>query len=513
MKPNRLLYLSAHHMTAYSWQSGVLTHEGLFAATKAGHQEFSAYLVQHHKSVFSMLVNISEEGFQIETIPFLQGANRKAIIARKLGQLFFNATLATSQSLGYVKEKRKDERIMLAAFTNADFLTPWLTAITNAEAALSGIFSLALLASPLLKKLQLDQDPCLLLTVQDQSVRQSYYEKGELHFSRLTPLQNSSIGGIAQTFSSETLKLQQYLASQRMIGRDQQITAHILAHHSALKTIQNSCVNTETIHFNILDIDTCAKQTGLKTQPLDSHCEQIFLNLLATSPPRTQFANDTLRHNYHLAQIRFFLRAFGALALLGCLLFSGKLLWETLTLTQEAQELRSETEQTLQRYNAIIKTLPPIPTDNETLRRLMDRYAELSNKSADPAGLYREISRALQTAPAVNLDSIDWRIGGSESASVSNAGQKASANAVPDDSESAIVRGTLKSAGNANPRQLLSTFNHLVEALKTNPNLKVDVLQRPLDIESGKSLKGSDIALNDEKPHSFSIQITRKLKP
>ena len=240
MKTDSLLYLSAHQMTAYRWQSGVLTNEGMFATTEAGYQEFSAYLAQHSKSIFAILANVSEEGFQIETIPFLQGASRKAIIARKLGQLFFNATLTTSTSLGYIKEQRKDERIMLAALTNSDFFAPWLSAITRAEVALSGVFSLPLLASLLLKKLHLGEDHCLLLTVQDQSIRQSYYDKGELHFSRLTPLHNSSIGGIAQTLSAETLKLQQYLANQRIIGHDQPITAHILAHPSAMNAIKNS---------------------------------------------------------------------------------------------------------------------------------------------------------------------------------------------------------------------------------------------------------------------------------
>ena len=519
MKTDRLLYLSAHQMTAYRWRSGVLTNEGVFATTDAGYQEFSAYLAQHSKSIFAVLANVSEEGFQIETIPFLQGASRKAIIARKLGQLFFNATLTTSTSLGYIKEQRKDERVMLAALTNNDFFAPWLNAITQAGVALSGVFSLPLLASLLLKKLHLGEDHCLLLTVQDQSIRQSYYDKGELHFSRLTPLHNSSIGGIAQTISVETIKLHQYLASQRLIGRDQPITAHILSHPSALKAIQSSCnntaavVNTETINFNILDSGDCAKRTGLKSPLTDIHCEQLFLNLLAVSPPSIQFANDTLRHGYHLTQIRYFLRALGALALATCLLFSGKLVWETSSLTRETQALKSETEVSMQRHNAIVNTLPPIPTDNETLHRLIDRYNELEQRSAGPAGLYREISRAMQAAPAVDLESIDWRIGGSEPAAATAPSQASAASAVPGDSESAIVRGTLKLGSNANPRQLIAAFNTLLEALKANPNLKVDVLQRPIDIESGKSLKGSDVSLNDDKPHAFSLQITRKIKP
>ncbi len=511
MKPSRLLYLSAHQMTAFHWQSGTLTAEGQFAATEAGHQQFAAYLAAHSGSVFAILANVSEEGFQIETIPFLQGADRKAIIHRKLGQLFFNAGLTASLSLGYEKTRRKDERVMLAALTNNDFFAPWLKTVDEAGVALSGIYSLALLAPSLLRKLQLVEEQCLLLTVQDQSIRQSYFEKGELHFSRLTPLQNSSISGIAQTFSSEVLKLQQYLASQRLIGRNQPITAHILAHSGALKAVQSSCVNTATINYNILTIEDCAKKTGLKTVPPDTHCEQLFLNLLATSPPRIQFADDDQRHTYHLGKIRSALHGFGVLALVGCLLFCGKLLLETYTVSQEADLLRGEASLSRQRYSEIVKTFPPIPTDNETLRRVIDRYADLEKNSATPSGLYHEISRALQTTPAAELDSIDWKIGGAESTPGATANQVGAASTVPKDSESVIVRGTLRLGSNANPRQMMSAFNYLVEALKANPKLQVDVLQRPFDIESAKSLKGGDTTVEDNKPRSFSLQIIRKL--
>ena len=167
----------------------------------------------------------------------------------------------------------------------------------------------------------------------------------------------------------------------------------------------------------------------------------------------------------------------------------------------------------MQRHNAIVNTLPPIPTDNETLHRLIERYKELEQRSTGPAGLYREISRAVQVAPAVDLDTIDWRIGGSEPTAATAPSQASAVSAVPGDSESAIVRGTLRLGSNATPRQLIAAFNKLLEALKANPNLQIDVLQRPVDIESGKSLKGSDVSLDDDKPHAFSLQITRKIKP
>jgi hypothetical protein len=516
MKPSRLLYLSAHQMTAYRWHAGELRSEGLFAAAPDGHHEFTSYLARNSGCVFAILANISEEGFQIETIPFLRGADRQAVIARKLAQLFFNAALTSYLSLGYEKNKRKDERLMLAALTNNDLLAPWLDAIAGAGVALGGIYSLPLLAPTLLRKLALGQDQCLLLTVQDQSIRQNYFEKGELHFSRLAPLHDSSIVGIAQTFSGEALKLQQYLASQRLIGREQPITVHILAHPNARKAVQASCVSTATLHYNFLSIEDCGKKTGLKTLPPDSHCEQLFLNLLATTPPPIQFAKDTQRHAYQLRQASYALKGIGALALVACLLFSATLLLDSYRVNQESAALRSEAGVSRQRYDDIVKTFPPIPTDNETLRRVIDRYAELERRSVSPAGLYQEISRALQAAPAADLDRIDWKVGGvgaADPAASAAAGQSTAAGIVSGDSEAAVVHGTFKLGSSANARQMLRAFDQLLEALKANPKLQVEVLQRPFDIESGKPLRGGDTTLESNMPRAFSLQIIRTLAP
>jgi len=511
MKTSRLLYLSAHQMTAYRWHSGELAAEGLFATTAEGHLEFAAYLAQHRDSIFSLLANVSEEGFHIETIPFLRGADRQAVIARKLAQLFFNATLTASLSLGYQKSKRKDERVMLAALTNNDFFAPWLSALAGARVALAGIYSLPLLAPALLRRLALGEGQCLLLTVQDQSIRQSYFDKGELHFSRLSPLTNSSIGGIAQAFSGETIKLQQYLASQRLIGRGQPITAHVLVHPGALRVVQNSCVDSATIRYNFLNIEDCAKKTGLKTLPPDTHSEQLFLNVLATSPPRIQFADDERRHVHHLGQIRSGLQRAGAAALIACLLFAATIMFDSQGINREAATLQNAANASRRSYDEVVKTFPPIPTDNTTLRRVIDRYVELEAKTAAPDGLYHEISRALQVAPAAEIERLDWKVGGGEATSGAVTAPTPGVAPLAADNEAIVVVGTLRLGANANARQMLAAFDRFIETLAANPKLRVDVLQRPFDIEPGKSLKGGDTTLEDNKPRSFSVHVSRKI--
>ncbi|TXI74125.1 MAG: hypothetical protein E6Q43_04845, partial [Dokdonella sp.] len=217
MRRRRLLYLSAQQMTAYRRQRGILSEEASFAQTEAGLAEFASYLAGQRRAVFTLLANVGDEAFQVETIPFLRGADRSAIITRKLGQLFFNAQLTTALSLGYEKSRRKDERILLAALTNPSFFAPWLAAMATAEAALAGLYSLPLLAPLFLKRLAIADEHCLLLTFQDQSVRQTYLAHGKLQFSRLTPLHQSSLVGAAQGISSEALRLQQYPVSQRVL--------------------------------------------------------------------------------------------------------------------------------------------------------------------------------------------------------------------------------------------------------------------------------------------------------
>ncbi len=513
MYARRLIYLSSHQATAFEWRSGTLTSEGAFDASDAGKQRFASYLAANTRSIFTILANVSEEGFHMETIPFVRGADRHAIITRKLGQSFFNATLTTSFSLGHEKSRRRNERIMLAALTNNAVFAPWLDAIASSELPLAGVHSLPMLGPLVLRKLGVTDERCLLLTIQDQSIRQNYLEKGELHFSRLTPLQNSSISGIAQTFASEAGKLQQYLVSQRLIGRQQPITAYLLAHANARRAIENSCIDSETLSFTIFDIEECARKCGLKTLPTDTRCESLFLNLLATNRPRAQFASDRQRHDYHLWVVRSVLQGAGAVALFGCLLWSGKQLFDTYQINREVELTRTETTLARQRYEEIVKTFPPIPTSNENLRRVINRYSELEKGSTSPEYLWRAISRALQDAASVEIDAIEWKLGDVQLSRASPGAEPNRSEPPRADGETAVVRGTLNLGQDSNPRQVLAAFNRLLEALKRDPKLNVDVLQQPFDVESGKSLKGGDATVEDTQPRSFKLQIRRTVGP
>lgn len=123
--------------------------------------------------------------------------------------------------------------------------------------------------------------------------------------------------------------------------------------------------------------------------------------------------------------------------------------------------------------------------------------------------MYREISRALQNAPAVELEAIEWKVGGTETSGTGTS-LPSTGKPPPIGNETAIVQGFLRLGPNSNPRQILATFTQFSEALKANPALRVEVLKRPFDVESGKALKGEDTLVEGNKPRTFSLQISRK---
>ena len=504
MTDRRLLYLDTHRLSAYAWRQGKLLPEDIFENNETDLGRFADYLRSQKNSHFSLLANVAEEGHVLETIPFLHGRDRAALIARKIGHHFLGTPLSTVISLGYERARRKNEKLLISALTNPVHFDPWLHCINSAEAPLAGIYTVAQLGGQLLKKLGFGKGRCLLLTLQDHSIRESFLVDGQTLFSRMAPLTDSSIAGIASSFSAEAGKLHQYLVGQRQVGRDEMLPVFIAAHPQALPSVENACPDRGQLSFAFIDSHIAAKRLGLHTPPTDSRSELLFLHLLAISPPRQQFAGEGHRHDYRLAQIRQSMIAAGVIALLGSTLFAAKEIYQAQTFREEILTLAASEADLNGRYQEISATFPQLGIDNETLRRLTTRHTDLIRQQRQPGPAYRSVSRALNEMPSVVLDSIEWKIGRFG---------KSTAAGIEDDEEITTVRGSIHPEGAASTRQTLATFEQFVERLRNDPSITLNVLQQPFEMESGRSLRGGDGTDESTLPRPFAVEISRKIAP
>lgn len=510
MISHRLLYLDTHCLSAYFWQAGRLSEEARFDMRAAEYPRFSEYLRAHHNSHFRLLANVGDESYRLESIPFLRGADRQTLITRKMAQHFQSTPLALAVSLGFEQDKRKNEKLLLSALSNPAHWAPWLKCIKEAEAALAGIYSVAQLAGPLLEKLRRPAKRCLLLTLHEQAIRETYLIDGQTHFSRMAALTDSSIAGIAAGFASEAAKLQQYLVSQRLIERNNPLLVYVLAHPLATAALRNSCRDTGNLVFEILDNHQQAAQIGLKSFPDDNRSEFLFLHMLRNAPPRQQFASADHRHDYRISQIRYGLIAFGVIALLSGALFAASRFFQTYQLHQESQALDARTVEMNQHYREIAATFPPIAIDHETLRRITTRHDELVARQQLPGNAYRMIGNALNHSPAIQLEALDWQIG---KAGKAVNGDKSNVPVGSDGDEIITLRGVIQLDTDASTRQILSTFDQFVAIFRIDRNNQIEVRQQPFDVESSRPLRGSDKDQESTGPRQFTLQISRPASP
>ncbi|MEF8720670.1 MAG: hypothetical protein V5B44_24375 [Candidatus Accumulibacter necessarius] len=247
--------------------------------------------------------------------------------------------------------------------------------------------------------------------------------------------------------------------------------------------------------------------------PADTRCESALSAPAGDrSRPRSQFASERQRHDYRLWLLRSALQGTGAVVMSGCLLWAGRQLYEAHQINQEVALIGAETRLANRRYEAIAKTFPAIPTSHDNLRQVINRYLELEKASTSPVSLWRAISAALQSAAAVEIDGIDWQVSATPATRPAGNGAAPGSEPPPVSSETALVRGTLRLGQDSNPRQVLAVFNRLLEALRRQPGLQVEVLQQPFDVESGKSLKGGDAALDGQQQRSFTVEIRRLIE-
>lgn len=484
MAPQYLLLLDAHHLTLLSWQPSSLEEVQRFALDETGQGAFQGWLAAHPDTKLSLLANLAEECFQVETLPYLRGRDRSAVLERRLAQHFFGTPLTLSLSLGHLQTHRKEERVLLAALTQPALVEPWLKLLQASHTPFAGLYSLPQLTGSLCRLLELPLDRCLILTVHPHGLRESLVMGGEAVFSRLTPLPDSSIAGMATSIASEAHKLHQYLCSQRILGRDEALTICPLVPPRALEAVQAACPDLGSLRFLPQDLHRASEKLGLKPDADSRHADPLFLHLLATHPPHQQFAPPALRHDFFLSRIRYGLVTCGMVALLAGLLWMSKEWLTAHQLQEETQRTEAAYQRAQTEYGALAHQIPGLALGPEEVRKLLAQYDQLQARQENPCRAMRDLSHALDQVPAARLDKLHWECHQAHSSTLT-------------------VDGSLPAS---EPRLLVNQFEQLLKALEER-GIQTEILTHPVDITPDKPLRGGDMGQENAAPPNFRLRL------
>jgi hypothetical protein len=520
----RLLYFTATRVLLYRGAHGRLAVESSFANNEDGAQAFAAQLRGVPPSLFYVLVDIVEEDFHQENVPFVRGGDRRALLARKLAQRYRDTSLSLALSLGYEKTQRRDERILFSSFTNNAQFQPWLGALREHEAAVAGVYSVALLAPQLAAKLGSKRAPLLLVSLQQAGLRQSYVENGKIRFSRLGPLEAADAGDpvrVADAFDRETTRVYQYLTAMRVVARDgAAIDAVLIAPPGEKRRVQAAGPNLPQVRATVVELGEAARAIGLKEFPEGAGAEVLFLHLLAQRPPAKQYAGDRLRQYFRLHQLRVGLVVGGAAVCLLAFGYAGILLAQRYGLADRINADRQRAMAAAAEAARVRAGLPALPTTTDNLRAAMQRYERLTKESSAPERLAAVLSRSLDAAPNIEIDRIRWQLTANPREAIRDAGSAQSRGAPVQQQgtapqgkelyELAEVSGKVVAIRASDYRRINRAVDEFVASLRTRPGIEVIRSTLPFETGADFSLSG-DIGTDPDKVPAFSVTVARKL--
>lgn len=523
MPAKRILYFTSSQVGAYTWRSGTLVQDAVFENAETTPPEFDTYIAEEPKALYFLLVDIVEEDFHQETIPYVRGGDRRTLLYRKLAQRYRDLSLALTLSLGYESGPRKEESILFASFTNTQQLQPWLITLAQKEARMVGVYSLPLLAPYLAKQLGFAQKRFLLVSRQNSGVRQSFVDSGQIRFSRLGQIEGDNMATRAHAMASETNRLQQYLINMRMLERDSgPLDVIVLFPDDSLAQFQAACVSTAQLTYHVVSIGDACKRSGLKSAPDSLLAERLFLYTLAGSRPSQQFAADDHRRFYDIWRARNATYAAGAAIFAACALVAGVKLLDFYNVQNQANSDQARERQLNEQYARLQAQFPKTPASTENLKALVKNYIQLQRQSVSIEKALIEISRALSAVPQIEIERIDWQIGVSPGRTAGPAGAGVPAGAPPTaaagekgDSdplyEVVQLSGVVNVAQASDFRNITRLVNQFTDALRARPGVEVTGTQLPFDLTAEKSISGDIGAAREAQIPRFTITFNRRV--
>lgn len=499
-KSRHILLLSTDSLRVWKWHAGTSVLLLSCPNNEEGQATFTAFLQATPASLCYLLADVPEEDYRPETLPFVRGKDRQVLISRRLSQHFYGTPFVLSQSLGRESDGRRDENFLFSALTRPETFTPWLEILKSSPHSLVGLFSTAQLLHEIIPGNLLDIGRFVVITLGVGGLRQTYFDKGQLRFSRLSTITGNSFSQLGEVVGEETEKIHQYLIGQRLLSRGQSIPVFCLTDAEDWLNLQGRLSSLQELDFQHLPLQ------GISDQGCLEGFEQRIVSLLGRKPPSDQFLPESERRNYRLWQANLCLRLASVVTASLALAFSAWMLGRAIFDQQDRDDANAKAALARQHYQSLLTSLPVIATSPENLRSFIELEKSLLPQRQAANTDITTLSHVLEQFPALALQRLSWRLA-----------------ILPDDSQASVNPGLgpkylileLEArfpANMADDRRAQSEQIDLLSAtLKEKLKLEgVRILSRPFDTDSNKSLKAKQDVVA-ESALNFSLRMWHPL--
>jgi len=471
-----MILLNARQASVLDWRPGRMNWLGDFPTTHAGLSAFQNVLMQHPGRPVRVILDSVDEDYRVEVLPHVRGAARLEMVARKLRQVFRNTAFMGAWRQLRENEGRRDDRYLLAAVIDAEWMKPWLAVIDNARVPLEGVTLLSIACQSLLKLLHVREAHALLAYRLGSGLRLSYYQDGLLRFSRLlageTPTQGPNWA------AEEISKTQLYLMGQRMLPREARLQVLLLDASGSLSSAITPLNADPAFNARMLDLHTLSRALRMPDTFLASAPEIAPLAAIANEPLLLNIAPPEFTRRFTEYQWRRRVHLTSLAVAVAGIIFTGVQWLRTLDQNDAIRALQSEQQQIEARYREAARAFPATPVSAEQLRESIVLAQQIDRARATPTPALIVISRVLENQPDVRVTKIRWQ----DAALLSSA--------IPGERQIDLEAELTPFDGNY--RLAMVRIESLMTQLRSQPGVReVSLVRSPVNTDSRAALSGN----------------------
>lgn len=371
---------------------------------------FSLLLQAHPQHRVIVLADLIDESFRHDTVVHVTGADRAAVIRRRLDFAFRNTPYRQGKIIGRLEEGRRDDRLMMSAINKPGSVEPWVEVLTSQERAVQSLTSIAFLLQHYVALEKLHNEPYLLISnlEANHNLRQSFFHKGQLLFSRLTTIARHSGTTLGSDIYLETLQARQYLERVQFIPFEARLRIQLFSGFDE-DTLQLAAKSSDSNHFEVIPVQEAEQHVdGGQTPGGPTHYQ--LARVLAGSQPDNVYGSAALRRFHALRN-----HASRACWAAGLILVLGLSLQ-----VQDLQTLLDTRAQTVvftnrtaplrQQYQARSAAQPRLAVSPAEMALVVETHARLEAQSHHVGVELNMAADALALAPGLVLNSLGWQL-------------------------------------------------------------------------------------------------------
>ncbi|HZX27263.1 MAG TPA: hypothetical protein VFF16_09350 [Telluria sp.] len=519
MLSKQLFFLTSDQLCAYQWERGRLSPCTPFSADRTGMDAFAHYLATYPDRPAYLLADMIEEDFQRQLLPHVGGRARRGLIARRINLLYRDTPFRHALIQGRSSVGRRDDKVLFSALTNPALVQPWLNVIAHVGVPLAAVYSASFLSTLLVRALALSQEHLLLILRDSGGLRQTYFQGRHIKFSRLTALVPDADLGSA--VAAETERMQQFLTSTRLTGRGDLLHTVVLAARDEVPALETACTDGPEIAFHFLDYAGAALRLRLPAP--ENVADPLLLALVARHTPASHYPTGEPGRLYRLWQTRMGLYGGAGAVLAASVAWTAANVWHMVDDTRTAKRLAAEAPQFEARYRAVMATMPQAIARTASMKAAVTIDETVRAQGPHPLPLMAMVSAALERAPAVRLNALDWQV--ASSALVQRAGDQPAQMGQASDAPAPLYSAelglpspapqTLRIDGEIDvpendARAVLAAMNAFALDLARDPHVAVEIETPPVDVRSNVRLSGkAGLGAEPHKP-TFAMRVAWK---